>query len=392
VGAAVAGGMTVMGYGAIGGLAFGLQVAAVGTLFAGVGAVAAQLAEGAAPARSIAVSVLAASYLVRAFADAKVDGSLGWLAWVSPIGWAHQLLPYGHERWWTLALSAALSAALVVGAVTISRRRDFGAGVLPPRPGPAHAGPRFASPLALAWRLHRGSVIGWAIGQATVGAVLGGAATGVDDLFEDSRQMREVFERLGGSHVLIDAFLAGVFGIVGLVAAAQSVQAALRLRVEEEDGRAEPVLVASVGRPRWVASHLVFVVLGPAVSVLTAGLAGALTFGLADHHLVDDTERVLRAAAVQLPAVWVVGAVTVALFGVLPRWTTAAWAALSACFLVGQVGAVLDLDQLVLDLSPFTHVPALAGDPVLIPLGLLLAVAIALVSTGMGAFARRDLG
>jgi ABC-2 type transport system permease protein len=287
---------------------------------------------------------------------------------------------------------AALSLALVAAAVTISRRRDFGAGVLPPRPGPAQAGPRFASPLALAWRLQRGSMLGWAIGQASVGAVLGGAATGVDDLFQDSDRMRDLFERLGGSHVLIDAFLAGVFGIVGLVAAAQSVQAALRLRTEEEEGRAEPVLVATVGRARWMASHLVFVLLGPALSVLTAGLAGALVFGLADHHLVDDTERVLRAAMVQLPAVWVVGTVAVALFGVLPRWTAAAWAGLSACLLVGQVGAVLDLDQIVLDLSPFTHVPALAGDPVLVPLGALLALAAALASTGVGAFARRDVG
>jgi ABC-2 type transport system permease protein len=235
-------------------------------------------------------------------------------------------------------------------------------------------------------------MIGWAAGQAAVGAVFGGAATGVDDLFKDSKEMRDLFERLGGAHVLIDAFLAGVFGIVGLIAAAQSVQAALRMRTEEEEGRAEPVLVATVSRARWMGSHLVFVLLGPAVSVFSAGLAGALTFGIADHHLVDDTERVLRAAAVQVPAVWVVGAIAVALFAVLPRWTAAAWAALSACLLVGQVGAVLDLDQIVLDLSPFTHVPALAGDPTLVPLVLLLAVAALLVGGGVGAFQRRDIG
>ena len=179
---------------------------------------------------------------------------------------------------------------------------------------------------------------------------------------------------------------------MGLIAAAQSVQAALRLRTEEEEGRAEPLLVATVGRVRWMASHLVFVLLGPAVSLFSAGLAGALVYGLADHHLVDDTERVLRAAAVQLPAVWVVGAIAVALFGVLPRWAAAAWVALTAFLLVGQVGAILDLDQIVLDLSPFTHVPALAGDPTLVPLALLIAMAVALAGTGIGAFTRRDVG
>jgi ABC-2 type transport system permease protein len=331
-------------------------------------------------------------YLVRALGDAKADGGLGWLRWLSPLGWLHQLEPYGQERWWTLALPAALTLALLVGAVVLAAHRDFGAGVLPSRLGPPAAAPSLRSPLALAWRVQRASLAAWMGGLAFVGAVLGGAATSADDFLRDANpQVREAFERLGGSTVVIDAFLAAVFGLLGILAAAQAVQIALRLRAQEEEGLAEPLLVASVDRRRWTAGHLLFVALGPAVSLATAGLAGALAFGLADHHLVHDLGIVMRAAMVQLPAVWAIGAVAVLLFGAAPRWAAAGWAAVGACFVLGQVGAALDLDQWILDLSPFTHVPALPGHRFWLPLAVLTVASGLLAAIGVRGFAHRDL-
>ena len=63
----------------------------------------------------------------------------------------------------------------------------------------------------------------------------------------------------------------------------------------------------------------------------------------------------------QLPAVWVLAAVAVLLFGLLPRFAAVAWGALATCLLVLLVGTTLQFDQWVLDLSPFTHVPHLPG-------------------------------
>ena len=72
--------------------------------------------------------------------------------------------------------------------------------------------------------------------------------------------------------------------------------------------------------------------------------------------------RLVAGAAVQIPAVWVIGGVAMLLFGVLPRWSAAAWAALGLCALLAEVGPVLELPQAVLDVSPFTAVPRLIGD------------------------------
>jgi ABC-2 type transport system permease protein len=392
VGSVTALGMVGMGQDAAGSLAYGLQLLLAGALFAAVGAVAAQLSEGAGAARGIALTALAACFLVRALGDAKLDGSLGWLSWASPLGWLFALEPYGHERWWVLGLAGTLAILLLAGAFALAAHRDFGAGVLPDRPGPPAAAPTLRSPLALAWRVQRGALVGWAVGLAFVGAVLGGAATSADDFLRDADdQVREAFERLGGSTAVVDAFLAAVFGLLGIIAAAQAVQVALRLHAQEDAGLAEPLLVTSVSRPRWTAGHLLFVVFGPALSLATAGLAGALAFGVADHHLAHDLGLVMRAAMVQLPAVWIVGAVAVLLFGAAPRWAAAGWAVVGACFLLGQVGAILDLDQWVLDLSPFTHVPALPGHPFWLPVLVMTAVAAAIAGLGVGALTRRDL-
>jgi ABC-2 type transport system permease protein len=379
---------------AAGSVALGLQFAAAGWAFAAVGAVAAQLTTGAGGARGIAVGVLGAAYLLRVVGDVsgQAGGGLSWLSWLSPIGWAHRIRPYGGERWWVLALPAALAALLAGAAVALSDRRDVGAGLLPARPGPAAAAPGLRTPLALAWRLHRGLLAGWTVGFAVVGVVLGGAGGSVGDMLGGNQRLEDVFTRMGGRGGLVDAYLAAVMGILGLLAAASAIQATLRLRAEETGGRAEPLLATAVGRLQWAGSHLVFSALGSAAALTAAGLTTGLTYGLGAGDVGRNLPRVLAGAVVQLPAVWVLAAVAVALVGLLPRLAPAAWGALAVCLVLGLVGAALRLDQWLLDLSPFTHVPRIpGGEPSATPLVLLVAVAVALTAAGLVGLRRRDV-
>jgi ABC-2 type transport system permease protein len=101
---------------------------------------------------------------------------------------------------------------------------------------------------------------------------------------------------------------------------------------------------------------------------------------------------VLAGAIVQLPAVWVLAAVAIALIGLLPRLAGAAWAAFAGCLLLGLVGAALQLDQRLMDLSPFTHIPKVPGAGVpTTPLVALAAVAAALAAAGLAALRRRNI-
>ena len=388
LGALLAGATAAQGMPAAGSLALGAAFALSGCAFAGVGAIAAQLTGSARSARAIAVVTLAACYVLRVAGDISAlgDGSLSWLSRLSPIGWAHQVFPYGANAWWPTLLATAFVAATTGLAAALLSRRDFGAGLLPARLGPARAGSALRSPLALAWRLHRGLLIGWTVGFALLGLVFGGVGGSVLDLVEDNAELGDIFARIGGAGGAADSYFAGTAGIVGLIAACYAVQATLRMRDEERSGHAEAVLSTAASRYAWAGSHLLFSLLGPAVVLAAEGLVAGLTYGQ------GDAAAILAGTLVQLPAVWVLAALAVLLFGRLPRLSAAAWAAPALCLLVLLVGQTLRLDQWLLDISPFTHVPHLPGGDVSpAPLLALTAIALLLTAAGLGGLGRRNI-
>ena len=391
VGVVAAAGVMAQGLAVTGSIAFGIQLAAAGIVFAIVGALAAQLTEGAGAARDIGLSVVGFAYALRAAGDA---GDTAWLSWVSPIGWVQRLRPFAAEQWWVLLLVAVLGGVVVVGAYALASRRDVGGGVLRPRPGPAVAGPRLGSPLGLAWRIHRGLLYGWTAGLIALGGIYGSVAQGVGDLLKDNPDLARIFERMGGtSATIIDMYLSGVIGVLALFAAAYAVQAALRLRVEEEAQRVEQVLATAVRRPRWTIAHLTFAFGGPAVAMAGAGLGVGITYGAITGDLGGQVPRVLAAALGRLPAVWLLAAIVVALFGVRPRLSSFGWAVYGAVVFITFIGAILQLGQWFMDLSPFTHIPNLPGGEVLaLPLVALIAIAASLAAVGVAGFTRGGLG
>jgi ABC-2 type transport system permease protein len=92
-----------------------------------------------------------------------------------------------------------------------------------------------------------------------------------------SARLQGILAALGGARRIVDSFFAATMGIAGVLAAAYTVQATLRLRVEETELRAEPVLATAVGRTRWALGHLAHAALGPAVLLATLGLTAGLT-------------------------------------------------------------------------------------------------------------------
>jgi ABC-2 type transport system permease protein len=283
-------------------------------------------------------------------------------------------------------LSVLLTVVAVAVAVILRGRRDVGDGLFPARLGPASAAPGLRTPLALAWRLHRGLLVGWTVGLGLLGLVFGGVGASVLDIVRDNQGLADIFSRLGDSDVLIDSYFAGTAGIVGLIAACYAVQATLRLRDEEQTGHAEAVLSTAVSRFAWAGSHLLFSLLGPALALFAEGLVAGLAYP------AGDLGEIVAAAVAQLPAVWVLAALAVLVFGLLPRWSALAWAAPAVCLLLLLVGQTLQLDQWLLDISPFTHVPHLPGGEVSVtPLVILLASSIVLGGAGLAALRRRNI-
>ena len=100
-------------------------------------------------ARGLAIAVLGGVFVLQSAGATAGRAGPQWLSWLSPVGWALQVRAFAGDRWLVLALPLAVAAALAVVAAALAARRDLGAGLVPPRPGPAQAA---GSACAARWR------------------------------------------------------------------------------------------------------------------------------------------------------------------------------------------------------------------------------------------------
>jgi len=380
-----------LGLPAAGALALGLSVAGASWVAAAAAGAAAQVSEHSGTARGIAAAVFILFYMLRSLGDAG-GISTGWLSWLSPFGWARLTRPFAGERWWLFGLFVLATGLFTILAYVLAARRDFGVGLLPSRMGPAAASPGLRSPLALAWRLQRGTLLGWAAGFAVIGALLGLVATTVSNMLTINPSMQNFFDRLGVGTQPGELVLTLFFVAFGPVIAIYAISAVLDLRNQENDGLADPILAAPVSRLRWMSGYLLVAAIGQAIVLAVLGLTSGWAYGLSQGNIVQEIGRVLGAALAYLPAVWLMGAIAAALFGLLPRLTVGSWAALVVVVFLELFWELQQISRTVYDLSPYAHVPRL-----LVGQGLdwrffgLIAVAILLVIAGLAGFKRRDV-
>lgn len=387
VGTLVAAGLTGLALPAGGAVLFGASLAALGLLFAAITLVVAQVSENSRVVTGVSGAVLGAAYVLRAAGDIG-DGTLSWF---SPIGLAQKSRPFADERWWPLLAVLACAVVLVAVAGVLAERRDLGAGLVPPRPGPPAANPALGRPFGLALRLQRGGLIGWSAGMFLTGFAYGWVADDVEDFVGDNEALREAIAQAGVTD-LTDSYLARSLLMVALIGTGFAVQAVLRLRGEESDARAEPVLATAVSRGRWVMSHVAVALLGSVAVSASAGLGVGLPYAATTHDLGQVSEM-LGAALAYTPAMWVFVGLAVALFGAAPRAAAAAWPALTVCVVIGLLGQVLDFPAWFVWLSPFEHLPQLPAETASVgALAATTALAAALTAAGLAAFRRRDVG
>jgi len=387
--------LTGLGYAAIGmnpagSLAAAAGWAATGLSFVGVAAIAAQLASTTRGAAGITMGVLGVAFLLRALADSRSSWP-EWVGWLSPVGWTTKASAFGADRAWVVLLGVALLAVCLLGAVALLEHRDLGAGLLPDRRGRAHASALLGSPEGLAWRLGRPGLLGWAIGMALGGMVVGSLAASAADLMSDPN-IADLLRKMGGGQgLLVDVYLTTELGFIAVIASAYGIVTIMRWRTEETAMRSEHVLATATTRTRYAVSHALLALLGTAVLLFVLGLF----LGLADQGgVTGGLGWILPAALVRVPAVWVVVGVAVAAVGLAPRWAApVSWGALGFFLLVGEFGQLLSLPGWLIDLAPFTHAPRMPVEPFAwTPVLGLLVVTVALVGAGLWGFRRRDIG
>jgi ABC-2 type transport system permease protein len=366
-------------------LALGVGVTLCGLAFTGSALVAAQLTSTTRGMYGLAGGLIGLAYALRAVGDL---GNAA-ISWLSPIGWYQAMHAFSGVRWWPALLLVAASVGSVATAYAVFQRRDFGAGVLAARPGPARGGATLSDGYGLAWRLQRGTLLGWTIGMFLGGLIYGTLGKDVDELIGDSQTSRDLFLQGGGS--IVDAFYATAILMLALVATGFTLSSVLRPRSEEDAGRVESLLGTGLSRRDWLLGHVVVTVLGTAVVLLASGFGMGVGYALVTGDTSTLFDYVVPTLGYAAP-VLVLGGLARTVYGLAPRLVTAAWLALVYCWVVMMFGELFRLPQWSQDLSPFEHLALVpAEDFGWTPFLVLLAVAAALSVVGQAAFRRRDV-
>ncbi len=380
----IGGNLDPAGTGVSGSLVLGASIAGIGLVGLGVGAVAGQVSATSRGANSLGAGVIIALYVLRMVGDL---GS-GALTWASPIGWGQRMEPYAADRWWPFAAMLALTAVLLWVAGLLEARRGVGAGLVPERAGNADAPARWASPLGLALRLQRNPIIGWTVAVVLAGALMGSIVDAMTTLIGDAGSGAQDLLRGTGVRALL-ALLVSMMALLTLVFALQTT---VSLRTDEAAGTIEPQLAGALSRWRWALQRLVIPAVWSAVLLaLGGGLLGAV-YGSSVHD-ASQGGRLALAALAYWPAVMVVVALAVLLWGYVPRLAVPlAWGVMAAMWFLTMFGEVFRLPHWFLSALPLAATPYQPVEPMSWPpLVVMTLVAVALAWAGLDRFARRDV-
>ncbi len=373
-GALIYPGVIAAGYESSGTVVYCLALVLFLLVAAAFGFVCAELSQSGRSATILALAGLALMYMIRAV----IDGKTWDVSWATPMGWFAEARPYAEAPpAWPLLALAVLAATLFTTAFMIRGRRDLGAGVIPPRRGPAHG--RLKSSGALIRHLTAGIALAWAAGALAWGAAIGLLAEEMRTMLESNPALAEAL--VGQSHTP-DGMMTYIVAIfVGLMAAAMGLQGVTRFAAEEIEGRLGVVMSTSVSRARFWAIAVATI----AFEVIAVLLAGGIAFELAALATGAEVETVrgnLTTMLAYAAPVAVITAIGLALFAVSPRWAAGGWLVLLWATVVAILGKTLQLPQWARDLSPIEHLGNIPIDPLdtttwwtLLTIGFLLVIA-----------------
>jgi ABC-2 type transport system permease protein len=366
-----------------------LSTGSVVLVFAGVGAVASQLA----PTRRIAIELggatVALFFMLRVIADTAT--SAGWLRWATPLGWAEELRPFTGAHPVVLLLPVLAAALLLAGAARIAATRDVGTGVLPARDAADPSLRLLSSTTAQALRGERGSLIVWLSSLGAFAFITGVIAKSTSTAGISKSLQRELAKLGSGSIVTPTGYLAFTFIFfvlaVSLFACAQLSAA----RHVEADQQLETLLSQPVSRTGWLAGRLL---LAAGAATVISVAAGLLTWAGAESGGVTiSLPRMLEAGANCLPVALLFLGIAALAYAALPRASTGiAYGLVTVTFLWQLFGSLLGAPRWLVDLTPFAHVGLVPAQPFRAgAAAVMLAIGLVAALTALGVFRRRDL-
>lgn len=375
--------LNIGGTDASGAFAYGFAIGAVGFLFAGITLLLAQIFSTSHGVTGLSMALLGVFYIMRALGDVRDNA----LSYISPLGLALKVEAFYADKAYPIIIIIAEGIVLCAAALIIGAIRDHGAGVVPARKGRAHASVFLRTPFGLAWRILKGTVIGWGVTMLLLGASYGSVCQQLNDLIANNEIMKQIIGADAGS-VLLDNYVAMIFVIMSMVCAVPVVLSALKIRSEEKRGRLEQIFAKPVQKVKF---YLNFILIGVFESIIME-VCLSIGMGAASGGRLNIPD-LLKAGLTYLPAIWAFASIAVFLTGLLPKLSGLVWAMFGYTFIILYFGRLMDVPEWAMRITPFGNIPQLPlQEFTIVPLIVLSIIAVLLCAIGVTAFLRRDIG
>jgi ABC-2 type transport system permease protein len=368
-----------------GSMLYGAVLGVSGLFFAAVAALFSQLCSTSRGASGYSMLALGVFFMMRAAGDINSEA----LSLASPIGLIQRAQAYVENHWPPVLIVLLEAAVVTVAAFALNAVRDMGQGFIPARPGRREASRLLRSPLGLSFRLLRNTLIAWTVSMFALGVAYGAILGDIDAFINESPFYQQVIGTAEG-YTNLEMFTATIFAIMSMFCLIPVVTAALKVRAEEKEDRAEHVLARVVPRWRYLSGYVVQAFIA---GVLCQAATAAGLYAAAAAVLEEPMRMgfLMEASLVYLPALWIIMGLTVLLVGLLPRAASAIWAFFAFCFFASFMGRMMPLPEWLPKLSPFGYIPQLPVDSVNYgTLAVLTAIAAVLTAVGFVCYGRRD--
>ncbi|MDR1513472.1 MAG: hypothetical protein LBS56_08335 [Propionibacteriaceae bacterium] len=370
-----------------GSLTTGAALAACGLAFAGLALVIVQATETSRGATGLTTASVGLFYLLRAAGDVSSEPA----ALASPLGLIERTQPFYSNSLWPVAVLVAVFLGLAAVAFALNRARDLGLGLLPQRPGPAHAKKSLSGEWGMTWRLLRGTLIGWAVACFVTAAAYGSVMGDMQSFVESSDLYRQMMGVSAGDSDMSAPLAVMLLRIMAIIGAVPVIITVNKLASEEKKTRLDAVLGTAASRSRLFLGHALIA----GLAAIAMNLLSALGFGLVAQSVMDDPialDLVLKIALNYTPPLLFIAGLGMCLVGALKKLTGLNWLYLVASFFLVYLGGLLDLPRTAERATPFgfvQHWPT--EDFWLWPDLALIAAAAALTFVGLQAYRRRDV-
>ena len=379
-------GLSLEGIDLHGSLIYGASLGATGIFFAAITALFAQLSDNSRGTMGYSFAFLGLAYLVRGIGDMGNET----LSWLSPLGWIVRTQAYVNNYWWPIILTVGAAIAVLALALYLNSIRDLEAGFIPAKPGRKTASRFLQSPLGLAFRLQRGTILGWAVAMFLLGASYGSVLGDLDSYLESMELIRDALIDVEGFS-LTEQFIPMLMVVMAMSAAIPVLLMVLKVGAEEKKNRMEHLLARAVSRTSIMGSYMLLSVLAGFAMLLLAilGMWSAAAATMSDPLPLS---TIFNAGMTYLPALWVMSGLAALIIGFIPQGASFTWLYLGYSFLVIYLGAMLQFPDWMAWVTPFGHIPKVPVEEANFAVySVLTVIALVLIVAGFRGYNKRDV-